>query len=280
MNSPEQITEWVVNALDGNRRAMESLLRAIQPDVYKLSLRFLMLPHEAEDATQDILLKIMLRLAQFKQNSAFKTWVYRIATNHLIDLGKGKKVHSMSFDEFADDLQHAADGSAESSGFEASLLSEVRIGCTLAILQCLESNLRVAYIVGEILEFTHIEAAHVLNLSPAAYRKRISRAKALVENFMRSHCGLIKTTNHCRCHKRVKPATNCGRVNKDNLIFASSLKEAKQFPDVLEKVRVLESARRTAALFRAHKIEVKSQDFGNWLQSLLSQYYAVAQRAD
>jgi len=280
MNSPEQITEWIINALDGDRQAIELLLRVIQPDIYKLSLRFLMLPHEAEDATQDILLKITLRLTQFQQKSSFKTWVYRIATNHLIDLGKVKKAHNLSFDEFAEDLLHNSDEGAKSSGFEASLLSEIRIGCTLAILQCLASNLRAAYIVGEILEFTHIEAAHILNMSPAAYRKRISRAKSQVESFMQKNCGLIKSTNNCRCHKKVKSASKRGRMNKDKLIFVSSLNEAKQFPSLLEKVRVLENARRTAALFRAHRIEVKSQCFGNWLLPILNQHYPETQNTD
>jgi len=273
MNSPEQLKKWVSLALEGDRSAIESLLRIIQPDIYKLSLRFLMLPHEAEDATQEILLKITLRLVQFQFKSSFKTWAYRIAVNYLIDLTKKKKVHTMSLNEFGDDLQHNLDDQAKSSGFEANLLSEVRIGCTLAILQCLSGPHRAAYIIGEILEFNHIEAAHILDMPSASYRKRISRAKSLVLSFMQNNCGLINSANHCRCHKRVKPSQKLGRINTKNLIFASSINDAKKFPEVLEHVRVLEDARRSAALFRAHNIEVQSKDFGDWLQSILSQHY-------
>ena len=85
-SSSENLTTWVTRALEGNRDAMENLLRAIRPDIYKLCLRFVMLPQDAEDATQDILLKVSVRLIQFKHNSHFKTWVFRIATNHLLDI--------------------------------------------------------------------------------------------------------------------------------------------------------------------------------------------------
>lgn len=275
MNSSKQLDDWIRLALEGNRSAMETLLMAIQPDIYKLSLRFLMFPHEAEDATQEILLKITLRLAQFQFNSTFKTWVYRIATNHLIDSKKGKKAHNLSLTEFSDDLHHGLDEQAISTAFEASLLSEVRIGCTLAMLQCLTSSLRAAYIMGEILEFNHIEAANILELAPATYRKRISRAKSIIVDFMQENCGLVNSVNHCRCHKRVKPALQLGRINADNLIFSSSVNDAKQFPNILDQVRKLDNARQTAALFRAHNITVNNYDFACLLKSLVSQHKII-----
>ncbi|MBO1256998.1 sigma-70 region 4 domain-containing protein [Alteromonas sp. 5E99-2] len=152
-------------------------------------------------------------------------------------------------------------------------LHEVPVGCILAILQCLTVNLRVAYIIGEVLEFTHKEAAYILNLSPVTYRKQISRAKQLVTHFMTSNCGLIAASNDCRCHKRVSQASKLGRVNKERLLFTTSHTEANEFPEVLEQIRKLEYAQRTAALFRAQNLVVQNGDFSGWLQKLLSQHY-------
>lgn len=275
MNSPQQLGNWVTQALEGNRSAMEELLRAIQPNIYKLCVRFMMCPHDAEDETQNILLKITLRLSQFQNRSGFNTWVYRIATNHLLDKSRSKKVTSLSFDEFSEDLQQGMEEETSKNAYDVRLLAEVRIGCTLAILQCLAADLRVAYIIGEILEFSHTDAAHILNLSPATYRKRISRARQGVITFMKSNCGLISPSNNCRCNKKVSQASRLGRVSKERLLFVTSNDEANQFPVVLEQIRKLEYAQRTAALFRAQNFVVQNGDFSGWLQKLLSQHYKI-----
>jgi RNA polymerase sigma factor (sigma-70 family) len=68
-------------ALDGNRDAVEELARALQGDVYGLALRMLWNREDAEDATQEILVRAVTRLAQFDFRSKLKTWVYRIAVN-------------------------------------------------------------------------------------------------------------------------------------------------------------------------------------------------------
>src|SRR6476646_1769186 len=71
-------------ALDGDRDAVEHLVRGLQGDVYGLALRMLWNREDAEDATQEILARTVTRLAQFDFRSRLKTWVYRIATNHLL----------------------------------------------------------------------------------------------------------------------------------------------------------------------------------------------------
>ena len=59
---------------DGDRAALDALIYEIQPSIHKLAQRFLMIPADAEDATQEILLKIITRLGQFEGKSQFKTW--------------------------------------------------------------------------------------------------------------------------------------------------------------------------------------------------------------
>ncbi len=273
LNSPQPLQANLEQALTGNRDAMEYLLRAIQPDIYKLCLRFLMTPHAAEDATQEILLKVTLRLSQFEQKSNLKTWVFRIATNHLLDVKKGYKAHSLSFDEFGEDLQLGAEERATSDAYSTQLQGEIRIGCTLAILQCLNSDMRLAYILGEILELEQNEAAMALAISAASFRKRLSRARQLVLDFMQKHCGLVEPHNACRCHKRVRAAQSLKRIDKDRLIFMHSAHHARQFPLVLDTIRQLKGARKTAALFRAQKDSLPSHSFEHWLKALMSQHH-------
>jgi RNA polymerase sigma factor (sigma-70 family) len=265
------MTSLVARSRDGDRAAADALIHAIQPTIYKLAQRFLMDPADAEDATQDILLKIITRLGQFDGRSQFRTWAYAVASNHLRDLKRRPTEQSMSFDEFAEDL---AEGLSESpfKGPDATLmLEEVRIGCTLAMLQCLEREARLAYILGEILELDHQEAAEVLGSSTSAYRKRLSRARATVSAFVLGHCGLVNPNNPCRCSKRVLRAKELGRVDPERLTFSTSPNRAQQFPAVLTEIRQLKDNQRVAALFRAQQQPEVSQNFTRWLKTTLEQ---------
>ena len=84
MNIDSRLDQLVEQAREGNEEALEAVVRGIQDRIYNLSLRMLWHPSDAEDATQEILLKVITHLSQFRQESAFTTWVYQIATNHLL----------------------------------------------------------------------------------------------------------------------------------------------------------------------------------------------------
>lgn len=265
------MTSLVARSRDGDRDAANALIQGIQPTIYKLAQRFLMVPDDAEDATQDILLKIITRLSQFDGRSQFRTWAYAVASNHLLDLKRKPAEQSMSFDEFAEDLAEGLSDSPFKGPDVTLMLEEVRIGCTLALLQCLGREARLAYIVGEILELEHQEAAEVLGISTGAYRKRLSRARTTVSDFVLGHCGLVNSNNACRCSKRMLRARELGRVDPERLIFSTSPQRAKRFPEILTEIRQLEEDQRVAALFRAQQQPEISQDFTRWLQTTLEQ---------
>lgn len=269
----QRLAADVTLAKAGSQKALEAVVRAIQQDIYGIALRFLWHPQEAEDAMQEILIKVITNLGEFRGESSFKTWVYRISSNTLLTLKKkGMERQAMSFDEFSDDLSRGLtndpihiDGDLD----ERLLLEEVKVGCTLAILMCLDRKHRLAYILGEIVELDHCEAATVLEITHAAFRKQLSRARERILSFMSSNCGLVNPANTCRCKKRVATAVNLGRIDPNNLLFALSLSKAKQFPPVLEKIRQLEDTRRVAALYRSHSTPIPSQEFVSWLRKII-----------
>ena len=273
MKNSEQLNQMVSDALTGNQSALDQLLRVIQPEVYRLCLRFLMSPDEAKDATQDILLKTVLRLGQFERNSSIKTWVYRIATNHLLDRRKTRHTRLMSLDDFSEDLHSGLAQDDSASAYDDKLLAELRVGCTLALLQCVKPAMRITYILGEILELEQLEAASILELSAETYRQRLSRARRTVIAFMTKNCGLVNTNNQCRCHKRVATAQKLKRVDPENLIFVSPQTTIKRFPEVLKSIRKLEEAQRVSALFRAQNIPVNDDNFSHWLKSVIAQHH-------
>ena len=71
-------------AKEGDKNALEELVRQIKDKIYGLALRMLYYPADAEDATQEILIKIITHLDRFEGRSRFSTWAFRIASNHLL----------------------------------------------------------------------------------------------------------------------------------------------------------------------------------------------------
>jgi RNA polymerase sigma factor (sigma-70 family) len=263
----------VARANSGDRAALESIVRAVQKDIYRLAIRFLWHPQDAEDATQEILIRVITGLGSFRGESGFRTWVYRVASNALLTLRKQRmEQQSLHFEQFGQDLENGLVDThltVPDNASEALLIEEVKIGCTLAMLQCLDRDHRLAYILGEIMELDHTDAANALDITSAAFRKRLSRARASILKFMQSHCGLVNTDNACRCSRRVSTAVALGRVDPAHLLFASSQQQAQRFPQVLAQIRLLEDSRRATALYQSHPEAVPSGAFMAWLKDLL-----------
>jgi RNA polymerase sigma factor (sigma-70 family) len=263
----------VTRAKAGDRGALDSVLRSVQRDVHGLALRFLWHPQDAEDATQEILIRVVTALSSFRGESSFRTWVYRIACNALLTLRKKRmELQAVNLEEFGEDLARGLSDSwfhTECDVEETLLLEEVKVRCTHAMLMCLDRNHRLAYILGEILELDHREAAEVLAVSPTAFRKRLSRARASITSFMRGHCGLVDPVNACRCRRRVAAAIDLGHVDPGKLLFAQSPDHARQFSRVVGKIRQLEETQRAAALYKSHQIPEPTDSFVAWLRRVL-----------
>ncbi len=264
----------VRRACDGDQDALEALVAALQDRVYGLALRMLWHPEDARDAAQEILVRVVTRLRTFRGESAFLTWVYRVAANHLLDVRRSRmEERAFTFESFGDDL---ADGMEEAPRVEedaetALLLEEVKIGCTYGMLLCLDRPHRLAYILGEILELDGREGARVLGISAAAFRKRLERARQAILEFTRAHCGLVNPAVPCRCRRRVRRARELGRIDPSHLLFARDGERARRFPLVLEEIRGLDELRRAAALYRSHPQVASPQDFATGIRNLLAE---------
>ena len=79
----KELLTLIEQATAGNKDALETIILSVQDLVFNLSLRMLGTFPDAEDASQDILLKVITHLSSFKRDSSFSTWVFSIAINHL-----------------------------------------------------------------------------------------------------------------------------------------------------------------------------------------------------
>jgi RNA polymerase sigma factor (sigma-70 family) len=212
-------------------------------------------PEDARDATQEILVRVVTRLANFRGESKFSTWVYRVASNYLISSRRSRaELRGYTFQSFGNELSaDLVDEPAYREGDPVRdvLLQELRVGCTTGMLLCLDRPHRLAYILGEILEIEGREAAQILEIAAATYRQRLVRARRAIVAFMKDKCGLVNPGNVCRCHRRLTFALSMGRIDRANPLFTRDPTHAHRFPQILSLVRSLQEAQRAAAIYRA-----------------------------
>ncbi len=205
----------------GDKIAARTILDAIQDDVYGLALRMLGHPADAEDAAQEILVIVLTHLGSFRGESAFTTWVWRIAANHLARVRRGRR-ETITFEVLDERLRTGLreEMSERPDPEAAALARELRLRCTEAMLLSLDRELRIAYVLGDILELPGEEAAEVLEIEPATYRKRLSRARERLHDFVRGWCGVFDPANLCRCAGQVEGAIERGLVAPEDLYLS------------------------------------------------------------
>lgn len=242
------MTDLVKRATVGDAKAMDALVRSVQDQVHRLALRMMGDLSAAEDATQEILLKVVTKLSTFKGDSKFETWVYRIAMNHLLTARSVlSRDPGLSFDMFESDLlQGLVD--PQDSVEDAVLVNELRLKCTMAMLLCLDRDHRAAYVLGEVLEMDHQSASGILDVTPANFRQRLSRARRDVQAFTARACGIGNNAGLCQCSRRVPAALAAGRIGQQH---EDTLNGAPSYAEVLEEAQRVETDLRAASLQRA-----------------------------
>ena len=263
MSTTLTLEDLARSAIEGDRDALDLVARQLQGDIYGLALRMLWNKEDAEDATQEILVRVITRLSQFDFRSRLKTWAYRVAVNHILDVKKSaiERLH-LNFEQFAENLAAGLEPVSADDAERSLLIDDVKVGCSLAMLQCLDRSHRLAYVLGEIMELSGPEAADVLEIAPALFRKRLQHARDAVLTFTRSHCGLVSDAAPCRCSRRVSRDAIAGVTDVHPLQFG---RRATSFTEARAMVRRVEEARWAMEVHRSSQPQASSIDFAQRL---------------
>ena len=227
MNTKEnqELSALIGQATAGDRAALEMVLTGVQDLVFNLSLRMLGTFHDAEDASQDILLKVMTHLSSFKGDSAFTTWVFRIAANHLKDYKKHMFAQlPLSFEFYGDDIRNGKiqDVPDLTQNVEQAILAEeLKLSCTNVMLQCLDPDSRCIFILGTMFRLDSRIAGDILGITPEAYRQRLFRVRKKMADFLSEYCGEYGKGS-CRCINRVNYAIQNRRIAPHQLDFTTA----------------------------------------------------------
>lgn len=266
--------ELISRAIEGDRTALENLLERHRDRIFNVALSFVAHREDAADITQEVLIKIMTKLSSFRQESDFKTWVYRIIKNHFLNMKRRRyEMYSMTFESFARDLDEIPDEDFPGHQYEVEeklLVQEAKLSCMKAMLLCLDREQRLIFILGELFEFPDSVGSEVMEISKENFRIKLHRAKQQLYNFMNDKCGLINKNNPCRCARKTAGYIKLGFVDPVSLHFqrdaiatidsVASGKVETYSNDVLSEYR---------ALFGQHPF-LKAEEVRESIQALLS----------
>lgn len=212
----EELQALVDKATSGDKKALETLVAGVQDIVFNLSLRMLGTFADAEDATQDILLKMITHLSSFRGESSFTTWLFSIAANYLKNYKKHMFAHyPLSFEYYGDDIENGKiyDVPDLTQNVEKDILAEeLKMSCTNVMLQCLDTESRCIFILGTMFKIDSRIAGDILDITPEAYRQRLSRIRKKMADFLGQYCGEYGC-GKCKCKDRVNYAIQNHRIN-------------------------------------------------------------------
>lgn len=250
------IEDLVERAKMGNKDVLEEIVRRIQDNVYGLAIRMLFIPADAEDAAQEILVKVITHLGTFKGESRFETWVYSIASNHLLTTRKCRAERwQLTFDKCVHIIEEGTLDKGGDAFIEAEqnlIVEETKLACVHYLLLCLKREVRLAVILGEIFGVKSTEGAKILDLTPAAYRQRLSRGKKQLMDFLVKRCGLVNPNNPCRCKTLAALHVKKRDIDPKYLLFATHPCHPRQDSQAEDLLKELDQMARAAMLIRNH----------------------------
>ncbi len=219
----EEDVVLIENAVSGDKVSLENLIRKHQDWVYNVALRMVYSPEDAKDVTQEVLVKVITKLSTFRKESSFRTWLYRIVFNYILNLRRVNAEQSRltDFNSYGEAIDSCPDNEFPSTfGFKASeIIEEVKLSCMFGMLLCLSREQRLVFVLGSLFGVTDAVGAELLEISKENFRKKLSRARKDMFSFMNNRCGLMKKSNPCMCSKKASALIDSGFVNPDNLVF-------------------------------------------------------------
>lgn len=279
MKIQEPSRETIEYATAGNLSSIDTIISLIQIGVFNLAVRMLGNRDDAADATQEILLKVVTHLSTFRSNSAFATWVFRVAKNHLLTAStKTRESPEVSLEGLFESLEQGMAfnemqlqpfGGRSLQPDEKLEAKQIALGCTQKMLMSLDREQRLSYILDTVFGLSSDEAANVLDISSDAHRQRLSRARSRLDAFAESSCGLASESAKCQCDKQI-PAVRHVRATKVEVpksVFALHRVEREE---VQRNFDALVRMGNASAMIKAHPNYQAPESIRTAIRSVLS----------
>jgi len=179
--TPASDEELVQRAQQDDDRAFGNLVERYETKVYSLAMKMLRNPEDAEDVLQDTFLRAYRGIKSFQGNSTFSTWIYRITANSALMRLRKKQLPTVSIDD-ADERETPINIADWSPGPVEQLLTKETQKAMDEAIEALPPEFKQVFILRDVEELSNAEVAEILDLSVAAVKSRLHRARLKVRN--------------------------------------------------------------------------------------------------
>lgn len=183
----EQLLQW---SREKNYQAFEELVRRYESRIYRLGLKILRSPEDAEDVLQKTFLSVFENMDKFRGDSKFSTWLFRIATNHaLMKLRreKGKTTESLDTPVTFDENCYIPQLADEKANIPRTYEHKEFMQLLEQVLSELPEIYRLVFFLRDVEGFSNKEVAKMLDLSVPAVKSRILRARLYLREKLEKH---------------------------------------------------------------------------------------------
>ena len=176
----------VARAQRGDAAALEAVCARARPLLVRYARRLVGRPADVDDAVQEVLMLVCARIGTYRWEGSFAGWLYAIATRSILRRAATTPREA----ELAADLADRALLSDHEPMTEAEwglVEQDLHLACTIGVLSALSAEARTLYLLGEVLAVPDRVGAQAAQVTPAAYRKRLERARRAVADAVREH---------------------------------------------------------------------------------------------
>jgi RNA polymerase sigma factor (sigma-70 family) len=267
-NDDNENNVLVTKTLGGDAQALDELIHRHQAWIYNIALRMVFDPHDAQDVTQEILIKIITKLSTYDSGkAAFRTWLYHIVANHVLDMKK--KNYECVFTGFEDYYNTAQfpDENPETYPGYNMLIEESEIACYVGSLLCFDRKQRLVFILGAIFNVDDTLGSEIIGISKSNFRQILSRSRKKLYNFVSHNCGLLDDKNPCHCSTKLLGHIKAGWLRPHNIMFCRG--ETQTVNEVIDLAHFRKSyLDKPIQLFRRHPF-YQDQDFTSWVRKTI-----------
>jgi RNA polymerase sigma-70 factor (ECF subfamily) len=180
---PQLETRLIARAIDGDEQAFEALFHAYERRVYLLCVRMTGDSSEAEDLTQETFLQIFRKISTFRNESAFATWLHRVAVNVVLMHHRRKRLQVVPFEHTG--LSQEEPVRREYGAEDQTLVGLIdRIVIRRAIRQLPEGR-RAVFVLHDMEGYRHTEIAELQDCSIGNSKSQLSRARWNMRQLLR-----------------------------------------------------------------------------------------------
>lgn len=182
--------ELVEMAQNGDRNAFTLLVKRYQDRIYNLIYRYIGNAEDAIDLTQETFIKAFVKLGEFKGNSKFYTWLYRIAVNACIDFRRRQRISIVHWDDMRpnefdrldiDEPANSIDVVGEDSNPEAHMLKSELRQIVREAINTLPEHLRIVLILREYEDLSYEEIASIIGCRVGTVKSRLFQAREMLK---------------------------------------------------------------------------------------------------